>query len=416
MSISNRMELAPYILLVSDFVLTACAGVAVLPVGAAQAFVPLVVLAVIYATGDYSLLAEFRSRARLGVPFACLLFLTAVAVGSLIPSGSWVVGWEWKVRAAAAVGGCLLFAVAHYGLEGFLRSRSQRCILYLGAGMEEAGEALRRHVARSRYPADVVVDPRLTAAADKLPVEVLNPRADAPSDPRVVSGVFDPARFCDVVLKVLPPAVLEVRRGYVSWEALKVRSYDVLKRGADIVAASFLLLVGLPFMAVAVIGILIADGRPVLFRQTRVGRFGTRFSLVKFRTLRVARDEGGTPNDDIEQRVFRFGSFLRRTRLDELPQFFNVLRGDMSVIGPRPEMEYFHDKWVAVIPFYRQRLIVRPGISGWAQVRFPHTTTETDYWDKTAYDLWYIRHRSAFLDIRISLRTAGVMLFGFGAR
>ncbi|HEY9594253.1 MAG TPA: sugar transferase [Spirochaetia bacterium] len=416
MSISNRMELAPYILVVSDLVLSVCAGIAVLPVGIAQAFVPLVVLAIIYASGDYSLLAEFRGRARLGVPIACVVFLVAVAVATVIPQGSWIVGWEWKGRAIAAVGGCLLFAAAHYGLEGFLRSRSQRCVLSLGAGMEEAAEALRRHIVRSRYPAEVVVDPRIGGRADRLPVEVMNPRADSASDPRVVTGVFDPARFCDVVLKVLPPAVLDVRRDYVSWEKLKVRPYDIMKRGADILAASVLLLVALPFMAVAALGIAIADGRPVLFHQTRVGRFGTRFELVKFRTLRVAPETGGTPNDDIEKRAFRFGSLLRKSRLDELPQLFNVLRGDMSVIGPRPEMEFFHDKWVSIIPFYRQRLIVRPGISGWAQVRFPHTTTETDYWDKTAYDLWYIRHRNPLLDIRISLRTVGVMLFGFGAR
>ncbi len=88
----------------------------------------------------------------------------------------------------------------------------------------------------------------------------------------------------------------------------------------------------------------------------------------------------------------------------------------MSLVGPRPEMEFFHESWAGSIPFYHKRLLVRPGLSGWAQVRFPHTTAETDYWDKTAYDLWYVVHRNAILDMRIVLRTAGVMLFGLGAR
>jgi lipopolysaccharide/colanic/teichoic acid biosynthesis glycosyltransferase len=202
----------------------------------------------------------------------------------------------------------------------------------------------------------------------------------------------------------------------VKWEGLRWKLYDGAKRGLDIGAASLLALAALPFMAVAAIGIALADGRPALFRQIRVGRFGTRFSLFKFRTLRAAERDSDTPNDGIEQRAFRFGSFLRRSRLDELPQLFNVIRGDMSLIGPRPEMEFFHDRWVSIVPFYRQRLIVRPGISGWAQVRFPHTTSETDYWDKTAYDLWYISHRGPLIDARIALRTVGVMVFGFGAR
>jgi lipopolysaccharide/colanic/teichoic acid biosynthesis glycosyltransferase len=416
MSISNRMELAPYLLVVADYLLAVCAAVAVLPLGIAQVFIPLVVLAVIYASGEYSLLAEFRTRARLGVPFACLVFLLAVVLGSMLPRGFWMMPWEWKVRAGVAVAGCLVFAVAHYGLEGFLRSRSQRCVLHLGPGMEEAGEAMRRHVMRSRYPAEVVVDALPSMAADALPVDLINIRTDAETDTLSVAAVFDPARFCDVVLKVLPPAVLSVRRDYVAWERLQWKLYDGVKRGLDVLAASVLGFFALPLMAVAAIGIAVADGRPVLFRQVRVGRFGTRFFLYKFRTLRAAQGDSDTPNDGIEQRAFPFGSFLRKTRLDELPQLFNVIRGDMSLIGPRPEMEFFHDRWVGVIPFYRQRLIVRPGLSGWAQVRFPHTTGETDYWDKTAYDLWYISHRSPLIDARITLRTVGVMVFGFGAR
>jgi lipopolysaccharide/colanic/teichoic acid biosynthesis glycosyltransferase len=202
----------------------------------------------------------------------------------------------------------------------------------------------------------------------------------------------------------------------VSWEAAGRRAYDAAKRVLDVAAAILLLTASLPLLLLAVLGTALSDGRPVLFHQLRVGRFGGRFSLLKLRTLRGNGGEGGTPNDDIEERVFPFGAFLRQTRLDELPQLINVLKGDMSLIGPRPEMGYFHERWTGVIPFYEKRLLVRPGMSGWAQVRFSHTTDEMDYWDKTAYDLWYIAHRSFLVDMRICLRTIGVILFGFGAR
>jgi lipopolysaccharide/colanic/teichoic acid biosynthesis glycosyltransferase len=227
---------------------------------------------------------------------------------------------------------------------------------------------------------------------------------------------FDCARLCDVALRVLPPAVLANRPDYIDWRRHERRAYDAVKRGVDAAAAAVLFTVSLPLMAFAAAGIALSEGGPVLFRQARVGRFGRRFMLLKFRTLRGETDAAENPNDAIEQRVFRFGAFLRRTRLDELPQFINIMRGDMSLVGPRPEMEYFHESWAGKIPFYHKRLLVRPGLSGWAQVRFPHTSSETDYWDKTAYDLWYVAHRNAIIDMRIILRTAGVMLFGLGAR
>jgi lipopolysaccharide/colanic/teichoic acid biosynthesis glycosyltransferase len=282
--------------------------------------------------------------------------------------------------------------------------------------MGEAADALGRHITRSRYPAIVVLDAPRGGEPDRLPAEIVDPRSDYPDDAARLAVVFDPARFCDVALRVLPPAVLAQRRTFVDWERHERHTYDILKRFFDVCAATVLLLLSSPFMAFAALGILVTDGGPALFRQVRVGRYGKRFRLYKFRTLRDEPPAIGTPNDTIEQRVFRFGGLLRQTRLDELPQFLNVVKGDMSLIGPRPEMEFFHERCVTTIPFYRKRLIVRPGLSGWAQVRFPHTTGEIEYWDKTAYDLWYIAHRNIIVDARIALRTVGVMLFGFGPR
>lgn len=416
MSVSNRLEFAPYLLVIVDYVVACCIGIAVLPIGIGQLVVPFLLLLVIYASGEYSLLCEAGTRRKLGIVFACGLYMLACVASLMLPRQQWMLPLEWQTRMGVAALGCILFAGTHYGLEGFLRTRSQRLLLHLRPDMQAAGEALRRHITRSHYPADIVFDESPRAAADSLRAEVLHPRKDFDGDPETLEVRFDPARFCDVVLRVLPPAVLECRPDYVRWEKCERRFYDVAKRFFDIAAATFLLLLSLPLMAFAAIGILASDGKPVLFHQDRVGRFARRFSVVKFRSLRAETSAAATPNDTIEQRVFRFGAFLRRTRLDELPQFWNILRGDMSLIGPRPEMEFFHERWVDVIPFYKRRLLIRPGLSGWAQIRFTHTTTEVDYWDKTAYDLWYIKNRNIVIDARIFLRTAGVMLFGSGAR
>ncbi len=389
---ANRFERAPYILVAVDFVVAFCAATAVLPLGMAQVAVPALLLLVIYASGEYSLLSELSLRRRFGVAVGCLAFLLVAATAREKPEESWLLPVQGLCRVGIAALGCIVFACAHYGAERLLRARSRRIVLRLGPGMEAAVEALQRHVTRSRYPAEIVFDPRTG------------------------SDGIDPARLCDVALRVLPPAVLAQSPGYVDWRRHERRLYDPAKRLLDIACAGILLLLGSPLMAIASIGIALADGRPALFRQSRVGRFGRRFTLLKFRTLRAATAPSANPNDGIEERAFRFGALLRKLRLDELPQLVNILSGDMSLVGPRPEMDFFHESWAGVIPFYRKRLLVRPGLSGWAQVRFPHTTGETDYWDKTAHDLWYVAHRNLLLDVRIILRTAGVMLFGMGAR
>ena len=416
MSVANRFELAPYLLVAIDFIVACCTAVAVLPVGVAQIGVPVLLLLVVYASGEYSLLSEITLQRRFGVAIGCLLFLVVATAARRLPDAFWLLPWQGWDRLAIAGLGCVAFAAAHYGLEGFLRAQSQRYVLHLGPGWEAAAEALRRHISRSRYPAEILLDSASDASAGDPRAEVLFPRRDAKGEPVRFMATFDPARLCDVALRVLPPAVLARRPDYVDWHRHERRLYDAVKRFVDAAAAAILFCISLPFMAFAAVGIALSDGRPVLFRQARVGRFGRRFMLLKFRTLREEETPSGNPNDAIEKRAFRFGALLRRTRLDELPQFINIMRGDMSLVGPRPEMEYFHESWAGSIPCYHKRLLVRPGLSGWAQVRFPHTSEETDYWDKTAYDLWYVVHRNAILDMRILLRTAGVMLFGLGAR
>ena len=193
---------------------------------------------------------------------------------------------------------------------------------------------------------------------------------------------------------------------------------DMLKRALDIAVSALGCLYTLP--VVVVLGLLIKlDSRgPVFFRQERVGLGGRVFTLVKLRTMQADAEARTGPvwaqADD--NRVTRIGRVLRTTRLDEIPQFFNVLRGDMSLVGPRPERPTFVVQLQEQIPYYMYRHVVKPGITGWAQVRYRYGASLDDARDKLEYDLYYVKNRSLFLDLLIIVQTIQVMLFGRGSR
>jgi lipopolysaccharide/colanic/teichoic acid biosynthesis glycosyltransferase len=182
-----------------------------------------------------------------------------------------------------------------------------------------------------------------------------------------------------------------------------VREGGAAKRSVDLAASALGLALLSPLLAAVAVGIALTTGRPVLFRQIRVGRGGRRFTLVKFRTMREARDASGRSLPD-EERLTRLGSFLRRTSLDELPELWNVLVGDMSLVGPRPLL-------VEYLPLYSpdqaRRHEVRPGITGLAQVNGRNVLS---WEDRFALDVWYVDHRSVALDLRILARTIGKVL------
>ncbi|HEX7046961.1 MAG TPA: TIGR03013 family XrtA/PEP-CTERM system glycosyltransferase [Gammaproteobacteria bacterium] len=192
----------------------------------------------------------------------------------------------------------------------------------------------------------------------------------------------------------------------------------VLKRTFDLVAATLIVLPAAPLMLMCAFAIRIEDGGAVLFRQTRVGKNGREFRLVKFRSMREDAESDGVARwarrDD--NRVTRVGRFLRKTRLDELPQLFNVIGGDMSLVGPRPERPEFVHELVRQIPYYEQRHAMRPGITGWAQLSYPYGASTRDALEKLKYDLYYIKNYSFAFDVAILLRTVEVVLFGKGAR
>ena len=190
------------------------------------------------------------------------------------------------------------------------------------------------------------------------------------------------------------------------------------KRFFDIVAATLLLAVAWPLMLVVALAIWIEGGGPVLYWQTRVGLGGQPFNLVKFRSMRTDAEKDGVArwaslNDD---RSTRLGKFLRKTRLDELPQLFNVIRGHMSFVGPRPERPQFVDMLNQEIRFYTVRHSVKPGLTGWAQLRYPYGASVRDAEEKLMFDLFYVKNHGFLFDLMIMLQTVEVVLFGRGAR
>ncbi len=191
----------------------------------------------------------------------------------------------------------------------------------------------------------------------------------------------------------------------------------VVKRIFDIVASLILLILATPVMVLAAILIVIEDGAPVFYRQERVGLGGRLFKVTKFRSMRRDAERDGKPrwasaNDD---RVTRIGRFIRKVRIDELPQLFNVLKGDMSLVGPRPERPFFVDQLTRDIPFYAVRHCVKPGVTGWAQVRYQYGSSVDDAINKLQYDLYYVKNHTLFLDTVVLFETVRVVLTGDGA-
>jgi sugar transferase (PEP-CTERM system associated) len=193
---------------------------------------------------------------------------------------------------------------------------------------------------------------------------------------------------------------------------------DTVKRLFDLVVSAGMLVVCLPIMALATLLIKLESPGPVLYRQERVGQGCHNFTILKFRSMCVDAEKDGKPRwaRQNDSRVTLTGRFIRRTRIDELPQVFNVFFGDMSFVGPRPERPYFVQDLTQKIPYYGVRHTVKPGITGWAQVRYPYGATDEDAMHKLQYDLYYVKNHSLFLDLMILFQTAQVVLWGKGVR
>jgi exopolysaccharide biosynthesis polyprenyl glycosylphosphotransferase len=265
------------------------------------------------------------------------------------------------------------------------------------------------HILRDECPDLVVIGPEASRA------EALSHVLDLASlDVRVVDvHHFNEHAFGKVPVHHLSPV------WFMSVLHLYQRPYSrIVKRTFDLVVAGVALMSLAPVILVLSLAVRASSAGPVFFRQRRLGEGGKVFEILKFRTMIDGAEKPGravwAKQDD--SRVTPLGRTLRRARLDELPQFWNVLRGDMSIVGPRPERPEFVELLSKTVPFWTRRHLVKPGITGWAQVRRGYTADAMETADKLAYDLYYLKYRSLLFDVAIASRTVGTVLSGFGSR
>jgi exopolysaccharide biosynthesis polyprenyl glycosylphosphotransferase len=186
--------------------------------------------------------------------------------------------------------------------------------------------------------------------------------------------------------------------------------FDAFKRSYDLIIATLILIASVPLWPFIIVAIKLTDRGPIFFKQTRAGQYGRPFQIFKFRTM-TDKDNDQTPTREKDQRITKVGSFLRKSRLDEIPQVINVLKGEMSFVGPRPERPELIKDLEKNIPFYRERMLVKPGITGWDQISGEyHSPSLEDTWKKLQYDLFYIKNRSVYLDLSIILKTVSTIV------
>ena len=198
----------------------------------------------------------------------------------------------------------------------------------------------------------------------------------------------------------------------------RCRPLLLAKRLIDVALSGFLAILSLPIALLTAAAIKMDSKGPLFYTQTRVGQGETCFTMLKFRSMcdDAECDCGATWASEDDCRITKVGKVIRKLRIDELPQLYNILKGDMSFVGPRPERPEFVEKLKRQIPYYSQRFATKPGLTGWAQVNYPYGASVEDAEEKLQYDLYYIKHLSLLLDLAIILRTAKVVLLGRGAR
>ena len=198
----------------------------------------------------------------------------------------------------------------------------------------------------------------------------------------------------------------------------ETRMSRLARRSVDVTLAASLLLFTLPIVIVTAVAIKLDSPGPLIYRQERIGLGGRSFTILKFRSMRTDAERDGVAVFARlrDARTTAVGRFIRKVRIDELPQLINILRGEMSIVGPRPERPDFVRRYTASIPFYDQRHQVKPGLTGWAQVHCPYSASDAETREKLSYDLYYVRNRSLLLDLSVLIATVRVILFQVGAR
>lgn len=284
----------------------------------------------------------------------------------------------------------------------------------LGRAPERAASLVAVLTPADAHPTDPPQRP-LVEAAERAQATVVVLGRDAQADDEIViQAAMLHARgirvrtlslFYEQWLGKLP--VSELERVSLLFDIGEVHAprYARLKRLVDVVGAALALPIVVVVTPVVLAGNLVANRGPLLFRQPRTGRGGRTFEILKFRTMTPCGDGAGASTVENDPRITRFGGVLRRAHLDELPQVWNVLRGDLSFVGPRPEQPHLVERLEEKIPFYAVRHLVRPGLTGWAQVKYHYGADEVDALEKLQYEFFYLRHQDLGLDARIVMRT-----------
>ncbi len=293
------------------------------------------------------------------------------------------------------------------------------CVGYIDYGAEVARVPASKIIPRVNSLADFVIQENV----DEVVVGLQDRRQGLPSQALVECrlrgvDVVDYITFfaCEtgrVDLDMIQPSWFAFSDGFRG-----NGSYRAFKRVLDLGASLALLCLSLPMIILAAIAIRLDSPGPILLRQTRVGLNGTPFVLLKFRTMRADAEPEGVPRwaDQDDSRITRVGSLLRRTRIDELPQLFNILKGEMSFVGPRPERPHFVKQLAQELPYFDHRHALKPGLAGWAQLYYHYAATVSDTKQKLEYDLYYVTHCGLLLDLLIILQTVRVVIWPNGAR
>ena len=408
---------------------------------------PLACVLFLYALGLYRRDALQQTRRSLGrAPFAVLLGSAGASVLAALlppPFGAAQAGLLF----AAAVPCFTLTAFGARILLFLLRKRDafRRRLVIIGAGerafdltllLRRESGTLGYDVGLIRHPEDAEVDPRLAAARNctVLSVEagilaaVRAFGADqivvAPDDRRGLP--MEALLSCRTAgypvheyLSFLENEIgrIDIKRIELGWllyaDGFHFRPLDlILKRALDIAAAALLLVLAGPVLLAAALAVRLEDGGPALYRQSRVTQGGRVFRIMKLRTMRMDAEKfGAVWAQARDPRITRIGNFLRRSRIDELPQLLNVIRGDMSFVGPRPERPEFTAELGRQLPLYEERHLVRAGLTGWAQVNYPYGASLDDSRSKLSYDLYYVKNFGVLFDILIILQTLRVVLW-----
>jgi sugar transferase (PEP-CTERM system associated) len=373
-------------------------------------------------------------------------FVVAAAIYQLVP-GFNVEGNAGKIAYAYSL--VLLLGVRYYFVRTVDENVFRRRTLIYGAGETAASLMdLRRRADRRGFrvvgkvaaPGDTIVGDRsevlmtngknivdiaLEKNADEIVIAMDEKRGNLPVrellDARLQGiDVLELMEFLEretgkIRVDLVNPGWLIFSPGF---RISKLRG--ITERVLDVVASTILVALSWPIVLLVALAIKIEDGfdAPVFYRQSRVGKGGSLFEVIKFRSMREDAEADGKAKwaEENDERITRVGNFLRNARLDELPQVFNVLRGQMSLVGPRPERPEFVEELLEQVPYYAERHAVKPGITGWAQLKYCYGSSEEDALEKLQYDLYYIKNQSLMLDILIVLQTVEVVLWGKGAR